>query len=153
MNCFTKQMFSRLICLCILLCTIYAGSRAQNFDIDWLRKINPQYPSSQVWKTVSSTAEPLAISIPIGMAAVSLLTENKKLEYNAYETGASVLIAIAATGGLKYIINRPRPYETYPNDIHPDTYDYGHSFPSAHVSMVFSSATSVFLNSMYAINN
>ncbi|MFX9097124.1 phosphatase PAP2 family protein, partial [Acinetobacter baumannii] len=40
----------------------------------------------------------------------------------------------------------PRPYETYPNDIHPDVYETDYSFPSGHVSMVIASATSVFLN-------
>ena len=139
-----NKKISLLSIMLILLCV--NTIQAQNFDIDILKQINPRYPNNQTWKTFSSTAEPLAMSVPIGMIAVALITENKKLELSSYEVAASLALTVVATGGLKTFIKRPRPYETYPNLIHPDEPDYGNSFPSAHTSMAFSTAASVFLN-------
>ena len=145
MSIISKTICKTALCL-VLIISFCTKTSAQNFDIDWLKQINPRYPDNQAWKTISSTAQPLAISIPIGMAAVALITDNKKLEINSYKAAISLGTAIVATGALKVLVNRPRPYETYPNDIYPDSYENGNSFPSAHVSMVFASATSVFLS-------
>ncbi len=134
------------ITIFFLIIVAFQSINAQNFDIDLLKKINPRYTTNQLYKITSSTAEPLAMSVPLGMVAVALVTENKKLELKSYEVAVSLALTVVTTGGLKVIIKRPRPYETYPNLIHPDEYDYGNSFPSAHTSMAFSTATSVFLN-------
>jgi len=130
----------------LFFCFLALNVHAQNWNINLLTQINPRYPTNQTWKTLSSTAEPLAISVPLGMVAVALIEENKKSELKSYEVAASLLLTVAATGGLKIIVKESRPYQTYPNLIHPDEYDYGNSFPSAHTSMAFSTATSVFLN-------
>ena len=134
------------IYIVLFFCFLALNVHAQNWNINLLTQINPRYPTNQTWKTLSSTAEPLAISVPLGMVAVALIEENKKSELKSYEVAASLLLTVAATGGLKIIVKEARPYQTYPNLIHPDEYDYGNSFPSAHTSMAFSTATSVFLN-------
>lgn len=118
-------------------------SQAQ-WEVNTVRNINPRYPNSQVWKTFSSSAKPLAVAVPLGMLAVSLAKENKELRHQAYEIIAGLAFTTVATEGLKIIVNRPRPYETY-NDIYPDELDPGHSFPSGHVSVAFSTATSLAL--------
>lgn len=123
----------------------FQSLHAQNWDIDVLKQINPRYPVNNTWRTISSTSEPLAAGIPLGLIAYSLITDNHKLEMKSYEIAGSLVLAAAATEGLKIIANRPRPYETYPNDIHPDSYETGHSFPSAHVSLAMSTATSLML--------
>jgi len=133
------------IILFLLSCFVFQSMNAQNWDINTLKKINPQYPTNNTWRTISSTAEPIAVAVPLGMAAVALITDNHKLEMNAYETAGALVITAAVTEGLKIINNRPRPYEMYPNDIHPDSYESGHSFPSAHTSLAFSTATSLLL--------
>lgn len=138
-------MIQKLI-VSILICVNFNYANAQNFDINLLKQINPRYPSSNTWRTISSTAEPLSMAIPLGMVGVALITDNKKLELNSYEVVGSLIATAALTEGLKIVANRPRPYETYPNDIHPDSYETGHSFPSAHTSLAFATATSIFLN-------
>ena len=135
----------KLIIVLLLSCIAFQTIHAQNWDINTLKKINPQYPTNNTWRTLSSTAEPLAVAVPLGMAAVALITDNHKLEMNAYETAGGLIITAAVTESLKIINNRPRPYETYPNDIHPDSYESGKSFPSAHTSLAFSTATSLML--------
>ncbi len=133
------------IILFLLSCFVFQTIHAQNWDINVLKNINPQYPTNNTWRTISSTAEPIAVAVPLGMTAVALITDNHKLEMNAYETAGALVITAAVTEGLKIINNRPRPYEMYPNDIHPDSYESGHSFPSAHTSLAFSTATSLLL--------
>jgi membrane-associated phospholipid phosphatase len=53
-----------------------------------------------------------------------------------------VLSAAVITSVLKYTIDRPRPFETYP-DIEKATYAGSPSFPSGHTSDAFSLATSL----------
>jgi undecaprenyl-diphosphatase len=47
-------------------------------------------------------------------------------------------------GGLKKLVNRPKPSETY-NDIYPDVRASGNSFPSDHTSLAFSTVTTLLL--------
>ncbi len=133
------------IILFLLSCIAFQTIHAQNWDINTLKKINPRYPTSNTWRTISSTAEPIAVAVPLGMAAVALITDNHGLEMKSYEVAGSLIITAAITEGLKLVTNRQRPYEAYPNDIHPDSYETGYSFPSAHTSLAFSTATSLML--------
>jgi len=54
---------------------------------------------------------------------------------------AERLIVLGATEAIKYMINRSRPYTTYPILIHPyDASEKKLSFPSAHTSLAFNTA-------------
>ncbi len=119
---------------------------SQNWDINILHQINTKYPTNSALKAISATAEPLTVAIPFGMVSVALITNNKKLELNAYKLMGSIFVTAAITEGLKIAINRARPYETYPNLIYPYSYEAGKSFPSAHTSLAFATATSLFIN-------
>jgi len=131
----------------ILFMILFATAvHAQNFDINLLKQINPKYPTSNTWKTISSTAEPLSAAIPFSMLMVSLINNNPKMEHKSYEVAASLLTAVVLTEGLKVMVKRPRPYITYPGEIFPDQVDNESSFPSGHTSFAFATATSVFLN-------
>ena len=131
----------------ILLMIFFTSAvHAQNFDINLLKQINPKYPTSNTWKTISTTAEPLSAAIPFSMLMVSLINNNPKLEHKSYEVAASLLTAVILTEGLKIMANRPRPYNTYPGIIVPDQVDNESSFPSGHTSFAFATATSVYLN-------
>lgn len=130
----------------IFFCVIISiNSFSQNWDIDILKQINPRYPTNNTWRTLSSTSEPLSAAVPLGLVAYALITDNHKLEIKSYEIAGSLVVTAAITEGLKIIYNRARPYETYPDIIHPDSYETGHSFPSAHTSLAFSTATSLML--------
>jgi undecaprenyl-diphosphatase len=113
-------------------------------EVRFVEAVNPRYPNNVIFTTLSSTTKPIAIAIPIGMLAVSLINNNKKGEFNAYEVAAGIAISAAATTVLKAIVNRPRPYVTY-SDIYPDQIDNSSSFPSGHSSVAFATATSLTL--------
>ncbi len=113
------------------------------WEVDLVRSINTR-DKNNIPKLISAAAEPLAVAIPVGMFAASLITHNKKDRDHAYEMAASIAIAAATTITLKTIVKRERPYDVYP-DIYPDKIDAGYSFPSAHTSVAFSTATSLAL--------
>lgn len=126
---------------CFFICT---STNAQNWDINLLRDINPQHPNSFVWKGFSSSAYPVAIAAPVALWADAKINHDKKTEYKAYEIAGSVIIAAGATEAIKIIFNRKRPVEKY-NDVYPYKYETGHSFPSGHAALAFSTATSLSL--------
>jgi membrane-associated phospholipid phosphatase len=134
------------ITVIITLASSFQQVSAQSADYKLVRALNPRYPTNWNFKTVSSTAKPVAVAIPLGMLAVSLIGENKKLEYQAYETVAGLAIATIGTELMKKVVNRNRPYIDH-TDIYPNEIDNSPSFPSGHTSVAFSVATSVYLNS------
>jgi undecaprenyl-diphosphatase len=112
------------------------------WEVNMLRSINHNPPSSDLWKGISSTTKPFAVAVPLGMAAVALFNKDKKLAQKAYEVAGSLVITTIATQGLKTIVGRPRPYATY-TGIYPDVVETDKSFPSGHVSTAFSTAASI----------
>lgn len=113
-------------------------------DYKTLRGINPRYPDNPTYKTFTAAAYPVAIGLPIGIMAVSLITDNEQGKKISYEMMGGIVITAAGTGLLKQLINRPRPYETYA-DIYPDSRESGNAFPSGHTSLSFSTATTLLL--------
>lgn len=129
----------------LLLCPVVELSAQGAADYATLKAINPRYPDNQLFKTFSRAAYPVAFSLPIGIMAVSILTENKRGQQVSYEMMGGLLLSAAATGAIKELVQRPRPYERY-NDIYPDSREDGNSFPSGHTSLSFSNATSILLS-------
>jgi undecaprenyl-diphosphatase len=132
---------------CIAIAVFYINtSHAQNWDINLLKSINPNPPSGSFWKVISSSAQPLSVGIPAGMFAIGLINKDSCLKSNSIEILASLTATALATGALKIAINRQRPYQKYPFDIFPyDGAENGQSFPSAHTSLSFATATSLSL--------
>ncbi len=135
---------SFIILVAFVLILPLKGFSQSTGELGLLTSINPRYPHNEYLKAFSSTAKPITMAIPLGMLAVSLIKENKKLEYNSYEIAAGIAITAVATEALKLAINRPRPYVDHGN-VYPDAVDDGSSFPSGHTSVVFSTATSLTL--------
>jgi len=123
-------------------CSLVKNAYSQNWEVDLLKNINPNPPSSKVWKGFSATAEPISLSLPIGLFTVALLENNKSLKEQSIEVMESLALASIATEGLKIIVDRKRPYERY-TDIYPHDYEIGKSFPSGHAALAFSTATSL----------
>lgn len=117
---------------------------AQNWDIDFVRNVNPMGEKSFVFRGLSSSVYPVSIAIPAAIFIDGKITGNKKLVKNSYEQIGSLAIAVASTFALKEIANRERPYEKY-NGVYPQQFEYGHSFPSAHAALSFATATTLSL--------
>ncbi|MCW3090330.1 MAG: phosphatase family protein [Ferruginibacter sp.] len=130
--------------ICCIFCLQFVGPavHSQNFDINMLKSINPQYPSSTFWKTTSSSYMVVSGTAVFGSLAYAFIKSDKELQHRSYEIIIAVGINILATNGLKAAFNRTRPSDEYPGQVFVLTTSNGHSFPSGHTSLAFATATS-----------
>lgn len=132
---------------CLLTVSFFATHAcAQNWDINTLKGINPQNPHSFVMRGLTSSAYPLGAAVPLVQLVTGYATHNKTLQYKGWETVGSLAVTVVVAEGLKYAVNRQRPYEKYPGSVFPyDASETGKSFPSGHTSIAFATATSLTL--------
>jgi len=124
----------------LLSATVYA----QNADIRILSEINLSRNKQldNTFRGISNSAAPVSFGTPVLLFGISLVTDDSLLRRNSIYIGASVLSAAIITNILKYTIQRPRPYITYPY-IEKAGSGESPSFPSGHTSEAFAFATSV----------
>jgi membrane-associated phospholipid phosphatase len=125
---------------------LIAGVNGQNADINLLKKIstskNSKYENFQ--SGLSFSVYPALVLTPSSFVAIGLLNKDT----NQINTGVCIATGIALntaiTIGLKYSINRNRPYITYP-EIKPIETENTPSMPSGHTASAFNIATSLTL--------
>lgn len=142
-NCKNLKQLLHVRIIVLMLFIYPIGLNAQNFDIDLLKKINPNtpVPTSTYWKQTSNSAYWLPASLCLGQLGYGFIENDVQAKRGGVEMAISVGIGQIFTGGLKYIINRSRPYQSWPNDIHPINFQPDLSFPSGHTTVAFSTAT------------
>ncbi len=118
---------------------------AQTIETKWLHSINTGsgafFNNSSKFLSTSDTY--IAVGVPIFILTSGYLSKNKEEVKNGWYIASSLVVSSAFTIALKYSINRPRPYKTYPGYIIPNGTEGSPSFPSGHTSMAFSIATSL----------
>ena len=118
---------------------------AQNWDVNLLNNINPQNPNSFVWINTTKSVYPIGAALPFGLLVAGYIKKDKTLQYKGWQAAGTIVINSVITLGMKSAVNRQRPYEKY-NFIHAyDITDNGKSFPSAHTSTAFATATTLSL--------
>ncbi len=127
----------------VVLLFISVSAHTQNWDINLLNDINPQNPSSGYWQKTSSSTYAIGVGVPATQLIVGFIRHDKKLQKQGWETVGGLAINTIITQGLKYTINRERPYDKYPLLINPYQIENDKSFPSGHTSTAFSLATSL----------
>ncbi|MDP4278347.1 MAG: phosphatase PAP2 family protein [Bacteroidota bacterium] len=134
--------------LVLLLLLIPMTVCAQNIDIDLLKQINSTEaePSDPFFKAISGTHVIVVSGVPLVLGVAGLIGKDEAMCVSALEVGAASAVNLAATYLLKYSVDRPRPFETYPNEILKKASGDGGSFPSGHTSSAFATATSLSLN-------
>jgi membrane-associated phospholipid phosphatase len=118
---------------------------AQNWDIHTLSKINNLNGTfvRNYSSVLSGTTPYVAAGIPVSMALYAGIHKNEKLFTNALYIGSSVGEAIVTAYGMKYLSERERPFNRYPDKINAQSYPDNYSFPSVHTAVAFSLATSL----------
>jgi membrane-associated phospholipid phosphatase len=120
---------------------------AQNLDINLLKAINQ--PENEFLDDasvfISKTVTPVNICTPLAFLAVGLAKKDKEIQQKALMMGMTIVVANATSYTIKKIINRPRPFEKYPNDIIQKFPTDTPSFPSGHTTGAFTAATSLTL--------
>jgi membrane-associated phospholipid phosphatase len=131
----------------ILILLLPVAGYSQNLDIRLLRSIYTPEPlaSDDFFRFTSSSEVYVAVGIPVGMAVAGLISDDRDLFRNACVSLAAAAISSAVTNGLKYSINRDRPFITY-SDIIKKAPAGSPSFPSGHTSSAFATATSLSLS-------
>lgn len=125
-----------VVCVCV---------SAQNWEVNMLHDINgwdSQFMHDYS-RIISKTEPYVAIGVPAVMGIVGLITKDKQLQKDALYIGTSVAGAFALGFGMKYIFDRTRPYEKYPDFIIPRSTESSPSFPSGHTATAFALCTSL----------
>ena len=132
--------------LAIIFLLFTCSAHSQSTDLKLLESINgPVTEKDHFWRTLSTSAFFIDASTPLIMYATATWQDNHELKIHALETAGALLIAGGITFTAKNIIKRPRPFESYPEQIIKKDKGGGYSFPSGHTSMSFAAATSISL--------
>lgn len=130
--------------LAIALILINTNLLAQSGEVNLLDNINPSIPTSKYWQKTTSSVYPITVAVPAGVLLAGYIHHDKELQQHGWKIVGAVAVNTAITQGLKFAINRPRPYTKYPTIINPYNHaETGNSFPSGHTSTAFSLAASV----------
>lgn len=97
-------------------------------------------------KLTSASIYPVMVIAPGSLILSGYVNNDKIMMRNGLKTGVAIGLNILLSTGLKYTINRKRPFEQYPNDIVKRTDAGRFSFPSGHTSAAFATATAVTLS-------
>jgi len=141
---FTKYCCSIGVLLLALLCNNI--THAQNTDIDWLRSINSHRTASRdgIMIGVTNSAYVVSSALPLAQLIYGYAKNEKKSIRDGLQTIEGLAVNTILTFGLKYAVDRPRPYATY-TGLNPYLHDTDPSFPSGHTSFAFSTATTLSL--------
>jgi membrane-associated phospholipid phosphatase len=115
---------------------------AQNWNINTVKTIN-DWNIHDLSRGISHSGVILPVGVPTAMGIYALIQKDQALLKDAIYIGTSVIEALGLTYGLKYTIDRQRPYEKYPDKIRPIEPEDSPSFPSGHTTAAFSLATSL----------
>jgi membrane-associated phospholipid phosphatase len=140
-----KQIWLNFITL-LLFSLFQINSYSQNADIDLLKEINLNRNRSLdgTFRIVTGSAAPVSFATPVVMFGIGLADHDSLTIRNSIYMASSVVAAVILTNITKYIINRPRPFVTWPV-IEKESTGGSPSFPSGHTSEAFALATSLSL--------
>ena len=140
---------TRINSLIILLVALISGNCCfgQNADINLLKDINLHRNKSLdgSMTALTNSVYPIAAVIPITELIAGYHRHDTALICTGWSTIAGIGMNFIVTFGLKFAVDRPRPYATYP-ELQPYQHDKDPSFPSGHSSFAFNTATSLVLN-------
>lgn len=108
--------------------------RVNSWDGKFVRNYN---------KIISRSEPYVAVGVPVAMAVAAWIKHDKGLLKDAVYVGTSVAGAFVVTYGMKYLVDRERPYDKYPDRVHAYSHEGSPSFPSGHTATAFALATSL----------
>ena len=139
-----KKRMKKGILLLLMCCLALSQLHAQNWDINTVKKVN-SWEVHDLSRALSHSGLILPVGVPTAMGIYALIQKDEPLLKEAVYIGTSVIEALGITMAMKFTFDRQRPYEKYPNLIHPVSTEPDPSFPSGHTAAAFSLATSLSL--------
>ena len=134
-------MKKSILCFLIGWMALFQAS-AQNWDINTVKKVN-SWDMHDLSRGLSHSGLILPVGVPTAMGVYALIKKDQPLLKEAIYIGTSVIEALGITMAMKYTFDRQRPYQKYPDLIHPVSTEPDPSFPSGHTAAAFSLATSL----------
>ena len=134
-------MKKSILCFLIGWMALFQAS-AQNWDINTVKKVN-SWDMHDLSRGLSHSGLILPVGVPTAMGVYALIKKDQPLLKETIYIGTSVIEALGITMAMKYTFDRQRPYEKYPDLIHPVSTEPDPSFPSGHTAAAFSLATSL----------
>ena len=134
-------MKKSILCFLIGWMALFQAS-AQNWDINTVKKVN-SWDMHDLSRGLSHSGLILPVGVPTAMGVYALIKKDQPLLKEAIYIGTSVIEALGITMAMKYTFDRQRPYEKYPDLIHPVSTEPDPSFPSGPTAAAFSLATSL----------
>ena len=138
----------RCLCFIVIFMIGICPAGAQNADYRFLKACNAG--NLPVWdKTMNGLTYSAYPVSPLAVGSVWLYgwhKKDKEMMRHGYKSILTLGMASGITIVLKKMINRPRPFIAYPNDIIKRTDAGPHSFPSGHTTATFASATALTLS-------
>lgn len=140
-----KNISMKKACFFLFLCLATVQTSAQNWDIDALHRVNSwDGRFIRNYNKVISRSEPyVAVGVPVAIAVAAWIKDDRKLLKDAIYVGTGVAASFVLSYGMKYLVNRERPYERWPDRVHPYSHESSPSFPSSHTATAFALATSL----------
>ncbi len=131
----------------ILLLYIFLSCYSQTNDVQLLRIFHSTHDTQfdKPMQLVSNTTSYIAIGIPVGLAVTGLYNRDTNMFMSALKVATALFTAGVITYTLKYSVNRPRPFISYPQYFIKKSDGGSPSFPSGHTSAAFSVATAISL--------
>lgn len=138
-------MMKRWTFFVCFLSLLVSGAWGQNWDINTVHRVNSWDGKfiRNYNKVISRTEPYVAIGVPVAMAVTAWAKHDKQLLKDAVYVGTSVAGAFVVTYGMKYLVDRQRPYERHPDRVHAYSHENSPSFPSGHTATAFALATSL----------
>lgn len=142
---YKKDCMKRTIFFVFFASLVVLSISAQNWDINTLHKINSWDGKfiRNYNKIISRTEPYIAVGVPVAMVLAAWVKKDRELLKDAVYVGTSVAGAFVVTYGLKYLIDRERPFDRYPDRVHAYSHETSPSFPSGHTATAFALATSL----------
>jgi membrane-associated phospholipid phosphatase len=140
----------KIICILISFLSFnFLKITAQNLDIQILSNIHADSSKfgDKTASILSKSAAPLAVVNPLTLIITGFVKKDDLLKREGYRSAAALALNSTLTVGLKYAVNRKRPFVSYPEKLNPKAHVGPFSFPSGHTSTAFSMATSLTLAS------
>ena len=120
---------------------------SQNADFRLLKFLNEG--NKPIWdQSMKGLSFSVYAAMPITVGGIWLNGHFKKdsaQKRSAYKSAVAIGFAIAMSSGIKYLVNRPRPFVTHPTEIIKRDEAGPYSFPSGHTNASFATATSLSL--------
>lgn len=117
---------------------------SQSGELNLLSQIYTDSSASKISaaKGLSVSVVPVSAALPAGILITGLVKKDSALIEKGIKASVAYALNAAVSLGLKYAVDRRRPFAAYPNLFTARDHVGPYSFPSGHTSFAFAAATS-----------